>query len=96
MAKEVCRHFASAFAVLGIPLQVKTDNGPAFTSQSVANFLALWGVMHVMGIPRSPTGQSIIERAHASLKRLLLQQKGEWGMPPQPSDYGRHCMFSIF
>ncbi|KFO62529.1 hypothetical protein N302_07226, partial [Corvus brachyrhynchos] len=73
-AKDVRRHFASAFAVLGIPLQVKTDNGSAYTSRSVANFLALWGVTHVTGIPFAPRGQSIIERAHASLKHLLLQQ----------------------
>lgn len=78
-AKDVCRHFASAFGVLGIPSQIKTDNGPAYISQRIANFLALWGVIHKMGIPHSSTGQAIIERAHSSLKHLLLQQKGGMG-----------------
>ena len=40
-AKDVCRHFANAFAVLGIPTEIKTDNGPAYISQRVASFLAL-------------------------------------------------------
>ncbi|NXW56561.1 POK18 protein, partial [Eurystomus gularis] len=55
-----------AFAVLGIPSEIKTDNGPAYISKRVADFLALWGVSHKTGIPHSPTGQAIIERAHAS------------------------------
>lgn len=75
-AKEVCHHFTSAFVVLGILSQVKTDNGPAYISQRVANFLALWEVTHKTGIPHYSTGQAIIQRAHASLKRFLLQQKG--------------------
>ncbi|NWV59985.1 POK19 protein, partial [Malurus elegans] len=55
-----------AFAVLGIPAQVKTDNGPAYTSQRVALFFQQWGISHNTGIPHPPTGQSIVERAHAT------------------------------
>ncbi|NWQ71929.1 POK8 protein, partial [Neopipo cinnamomea] len=33
-------------------------------------------IVHVTGIPHSPTGQAIIERAHGTLKSLLLKQKG--------------------
>jgi len=29
-----------------------------------------------MGIPHSPTGQAIVERAHGTLKALLQKQKG--------------------
>ncbi|RLV62915.1 hypothetical protein DV515_00018814 [Chloebia gouldiae] len=32
-------------------------------------FLQLWGVSHKFGIPHSPTGQAIVERAHGILKR---------------------------
>lgn len=34
------------------------------------------GVFHVTRTPHSPTGQAIVERTHATLKTLLLQQKG--------------------
>ncbi|KAM6306913.1 LOW QUALITY PROTEIN: stabilin-2-like [Podargus strigoides] len=35
-----------------------------------------WGVRHTTGIPHSSTGQAIVERAHGSLKSMLLKQKG--------------------
>lgn len=31
-AKHVCKHLTAAFAVMGIPEQIKTDNGPAYVS----------------------------------------------------------------
>ncbi|NXU33329.1 POK25 protein, partial [Thalassarche chlororhynchos] len=31
-AKDVRRHLLRAFATLGIPAQIKTDNGPAYIS----------------------------------------------------------------
>ncbi|NXQ28946.1 IGEB protein, partial [Alaudala cheleensis] len=33
-------------------------------------------VEHITGIPHSPTGQSIMERAHQTLERVLDQQRG--------------------
>ena len=68
-----------AFATLGIPSKIKTDNGSAYVSTTIKTFFALWGITHITGIPHSPTGQSLIERSHQSLKRLL-QQKGGMGM----------------
>ncbi|NXA57062.1 POK8 protein, partial [Nothocercus julius] len=41
-------------------------------------------VRHVTGIPHSPTGQAIVERAHSSLKAMLNKQKrGSNGDTPQ-------------
>ena len=79
-ARDVRRHLMRAFATLGIPLKIKTDNGPAYVSTTIKTFFALWGITHITGIPHSPTGQSLIERSHQSLKRLLQQQKGGMGM----------------
>ncbi|NWI46955.1 IGEB protein, partial [Picathartes gymnocephalus] len=33
-------------------------------------------ITHKTGIPHSPTGQAIVERAHQSIKKMLLKQKG--------------------
>ncbi|RLV73151.1 hypothetical protein DV515_00017204, partial [Chloebia gouldiae] len=41
-ARDVTAHWSQAFAVLGIPSAVKTDNGPAYASQQVRQFLQLW------------------------------------------------------
>uniref|UniRef100_A0A8U7N898 RNA-directed DNA polymerase n=1 Tax=Corvus moneduloides TaxID=1196302 RepID=A0A8U7N898_CORMO len=75
-AKDVINHLVQAFAVLGTPNKLKTDNGPAYTSAELNRFMSEWGVDHITGIPHSPTGQAIVERKHQTLKRLLEQQKG--------------------
>lgn len=78
-SKDVRSHFLQAFAILGIPAKIKTDNGPAYTLAATQTFLSTWGITHVTGTPHSPTGQSIIERAHQTLKHLLLHKRGGMG-----------------
>uniref|UniRef100_A0A8C0UHM9 Uncharacterized protein n=1 Tax=Cyanistes caeruleus TaxID=156563 RepID=A0A8C0UHM9_CYACU len=73
-AEHVCKHLMQAFSVLGVPKELKTDNGPAYASRKLEEFLQSWGVTHKRGIPHSPTGQAIVERAHQSLKRVLKRQ----------------------
>ncbi|KFO62893.1 hypothetical protein N302_11657, partial [Corvus brachyrhynchos] len=75
-ANHVCQHFLQAFTSLGVPQEIKTDNGPAYTAQKVATFLMNWGVSHTFGIPYLPTSQAIVERTHHSFKRILDKQKG--------------------
>ncbi|NXE50569.1 POK6 protein, partial [Casuarius casuarius] len=82
--RDVCRHWLACFTVMGVPTQIKTDNGPAYTAQSSLNlgpqqqrtraFLQTWGVTHVTGIPHSPTGQAIVEHTHRTLKEMLEKQ----------------------
>ncbi|XP_017666583.1 PREDICTED: endogenous retrovirus group K member 25 Pol protein-like [Lepidothrix coronata] len=76
-AKDVNRHWLSCFAILGIPKTIKTDNGPAYCSEIIKTFLTDWGVFHSTGIPHSPAGQAIVERAHRTLKEMLQTQKRE-------------------
>ncbi|NWV79525.1 POK18 protein, partial [Dasyornis broadbenti] len=53
-----------AFATLGIPKEIKTDNGPAYSSKEFQQFAQKWGFKHKTGIPHTPTGQAIVERTH--------------------------------
>lgn len=62
--------------MLGVPHRIKTDNGLGYISTKMQAFLASWGVQHIAGIPHSPQGQAIAERAHRTLKRVLEKQKG--------------------
>ncbi|NXE93139.1 POK18 protein, partial [Menura novaehollandiae] len=64
--RDVIKHFQRAFSVLGVPKTIKTDNGLSYVSRSLNNFLCLWGVSHTTGMPHSPTGQAIVERAHGT------------------------------
>ncbi|NXD46770.1 POK11 protein, partial [Copsychus sechellarum] len=72
--RDVNAHWRKAFATLGIPSAVKTDNGPAYVSHKTRQFLQIWGVSHKFGTPHSPTGQAIVERAHGNLKHVLEKQ----------------------
>lgn len=67
-------HFLLVFATLGVPEQLKTVNGFAYTSHTLRDFFNQWGVKHTMGIPHSPSGQSIVERTHQTLKGVLDQR----------------------
>ncbi|NXU92565.1 PO113 protein, partial [Xiphorhynchus elegans] len=73
-ARDVKKHLSHAFAIMGVPEKIKTDNGPAYMSNAFKVFLDMWGVQHVTGIPHSSTGQAIVERAHRTLKNMLLKQ----------------------
>ena len=85
-----------AIATLGIPSQIKTDNSPAYISAATKDFLDSWGITHITGTPHSPTGQSLIERSHQSLKRLLQQQKGGMGTAtPEERLKKALCVFSF-
>ncbi|TRZ12014.1 hypothetical protein HGM15179_015077 [Zosterops borbonicus] len=70
------QHLLQAFSVLGIPKEIKTDNGPAYVSKEFLEFIQQWGVERKTGIPYSPTGQAVVERAHQVLKQVLARQSG--------------------
>ncbi|NWU34858.1 PO113 protein, partial [Hylia prasina] len=73
-SRDVIRHLVMAFSFMGVPKEIKTDNGPGYTSKQLHEFLQKWGVRHKTGILYSPTGQAIVERAHRDIKRVLRQQ----------------------
>ncbi|NXP43122.1 POK18 protein, partial [Leiothrix lutea] len=52
------------FAVMGLPQEIKTDNGTGYLARRTCDFLACWGIKHSTGIPGNSTGQAIIERTH--------------------------------
>ncbi len=74
-AKDVIGHLLKAFSCMGTPRCLKTDNGPAYTSQTVQRFCAQWEIKHKTGIPYNPQGQAIVERAHQHLKTYLQKTK---------------------
>ncbi|RMC04303.1 hypothetical protein DUI87_19122 [Hirundo rustica rustica] len=74
-AGDVIKHLIHAFSFLGVPKELKTDNGPVYKSRELCSFLQQWGVEHKTGIPHSPTGQAMVERTHSTIKRVLHQQQ---------------------
>ena len=75
-ACHVIAHCFEAWGAWGQPKELKTDNGPAYTSNTFVSFCKMMGVHLVHGIPYNPQGQGIIERPHRTLKECLIKQKG--------------------
>jgi transposase InsO family protein/transposase-like protein len=48
-----------------------TDNGPGFTSDLMAGYLATHGIKHIFGTPYRPQGRGKIERLNRRLKEKL-------------------------
>ena len=65
----------STFAIMGMPQQIKTDNGPAFISAQLETFCTHWEISHHTGIPHNPQGLGIVERTYQTLKTQFLKQK---------------------
>lgn len=77
--KNVIAHLLTTFSVLGCPQQIKTDNGPGYTSSGFSKFCKQMNITHITGIPYNPQGQGIVERANLSLKITIDKiKKGEW------------------
>ncbi|KFP00857.1 hypothetical protein N300_14977, partial [Calypte anna] len=70
-AIHVERHLSSCIAVMGLPQKIKTDNGPAYTSQKIKQVMSFWNIKHTRGIPHVSTGQAVVERANGTLKGYL-------------------------
>lgn len=67
-SKQVSAHLLHCFSVLGLPKQIKTDNGPGYISKAFQEFCTQLHIAHLTGIPCNPQGQGMVERAHLSLK----------------------------
>ncbi|NXU64090.1 POL1 protein, partial [Horornis vulcanius] len=77
-SKATLQHWLTTMAWLGIPIQIKTDNGTNFVSKSVRVFTSKWNITLEQGIPYNSTGQAIVERANQTLKaKLKVLEKAE-------------------
>ena len=74
-ARHVIAHCFEAWGTWGQPKELKTDNGPAYTSTYFHVLCKTMQVSHTTGRPYNTQGQGIVERAHHTLKELLQKQK---------------------
>uniref|UniRef100_A0A669BXN3 Gypsy retrotransposon integrase-like protein 1 n=1 Tax=Oreochromis niloticus TaxID=8128 RepID=A0A669BXN3_ORENI len=70
-SEAVIEHCKSIFARHGIPEQVRSDNGPQFSSDSFKRFAQEWGFSHETSSPHFPQSNGEAERAVRTIKSLL-------------------------
>lgn len=66
--KDVKSHCLQAFAFMNVPRQIKTDNGPAYTSKTFQQFCAYYDILNKTGIPYNSQGQATVGEGHLSIK----------------------------
>ncbi|XP_063886394.1 uncharacterized protein LOC135114421 [Scylla paramamosain] len=64
-----CRYFHE----IGVPLRLRTDGDPQFTSQEFRSFAEQWGVRHIVTSPHYPQANGHAEAAVKSIKHLILK-----------------------
>lgn len=69
-------HLRRMFATHGLPKALASDNGPAFTSNEFADFLAANGIRHIRTAPYHPSSNGQAERAVQVVKQGLARQSG--------------------
>jgi hypothetical protein len=77
-AEHVCPALDKIFSLLGIPSQLKTDNGPPFNGHKFNNFCTHMGIKHRKVTPEHPEANGGAERFMPSLAkvvRVALEEK---------------------
>ncbi len=64
----------SVFATFGLPEMIVSDNGPAFTSAELKEFVEKNGMRHLTTAPYHAASNGLAERAVQTVKRGLLKQ----------------------
>lgn len=62
----------SVFADTGVPVVLRTDGGPQFTSSTLRRFLTRWGVEHRITSPYNPQANGHAEATVKVVKKLIL------------------------
>ena len=68
--KIFCRYFRK---VGSVPVRLRTDGGPQFTSHDFRDFMERWGVRHIISSPHYPQSNGHAESAVKSVKQLILK-----------------------
>lgn len=61
----------SMFARHGIPYEVRSDNGPQYTSREFKDFSRSWCFEHKTSSPYNPQGNGLAEKTVQTVKRML-------------------------
>ncbi|XP_046406357.1 uncharacterized protein K02A2.6-like [Ischnura elegans] len=78
-SKTTIANLRSWFATHGLPDEIVTDNGPAFRSEEMSDFVHKNGISHYKTPPYNPASNGLAERMVQTVKRLLLKlPANEW------------------
>ena len=71
VAEKVIDSLQSIFDTHGLPVSVKTDNGPQFIAHEFKQYLQSSGIHHHLVIPRWPEANGEVERQNRSINKRI-------------------------
>ena len=74
-AEAVIKQVESVFFDRGAPVELLTDNDPAFKSRKFAVFANEWAVRMRFRAAYVPSGNGIVERSHRTVKTIAARSK---------------------
>lgn len=72
-ASATIKQFCSHFSDKGVPVRLRTDGGPQFTSREFQEFLKRWNVRHIVASPHHPQSNGHAEAAVKTMKHLIMK-----------------------
>ncbi|XP_022802839.1 uncharacterized protein K02A2.6-like [Stylophora pistillata] len=75
VTEKVIDNLEEIFSRYGLPLAIKSDNGPQFCSEEFREYCKQNGIVHIKTTPKWPQANEEVERQNASLmKRIRIAQ----------------------
>ena len=74
-ARPTIRAFRKFFGQLGVPMRLRTDGGPPFSSHRFRDFLVTWKVKHDLSTPHFPRSNGHAEASVKAMKHLIIKCK---------------------
>ena len=68
---SVCRELSMIVTELGLPVILKSDNGPCYSSTEFQNFLQHYSILHQTSSPNHPRSNGFVERMVGVAKKLM-------------------------
>ncbi|XP_063588626.1 uncharacterized protein LOC134765771 [Penaeus indicus] len=82
------RMFCRYFREVGVPVRLRTDGGPQFSSLEFQSFMKCWAVHHVISTPHYPQSNGHAEAAVKSAKYLILKTAPSGNIDTEEFDRG--------
>ena len=70
-AKHVITAMEGMFRTHGLPVSVRSDNGPPFTPNEFETFLQYLGIEHKKGVPYWPQSNGEVERCNQTVLKII-------------------------
>ena len=94
-AEKVVTASKELYATYEIPDIVISDNGPYFSAESLQEFTASYGFVHLTSSPRYPQANEEVERAVRTAKKLLKTPTLQNGLSPSELLMGRRLQTQL-